>query len=215
MIDLYCERLGPGLWAEPLNATTNLSFLIAAWLVWRLAKQRQLLSPVVLLLIALIAAIGIGSGLFHTYATTWSRILDVVPILLFQLLYVWVYCRRIVGMRIGYSTSLLLIYVSFALEGRQFPHLLNGSLTYAPAVVVILVLGLYHCWTHKAERFVILSAFGLFFISLFSRTIDFGICQYFHIGTHFLWHIFNSVVLYLLMKALLFNLSPQKTKKLL
>jgi hypothetical protein len=25
-IDAYCERLGPGLWAEPLNALTNLAF---------------------------------------------------------------------------------------------------------------------------------------------------------------------------------------------
>ena len=29
-IDAYCERLGPGLWAEPLNAVTNLAFLVAA-----------------------------------------------------------------------------------------------------------------------------------------------------------------------------------------
>lgn len=25
-IDIYCERLGPGLWAEPLNALTNAAF---------------------------------------------------------------------------------------------------------------------------------------------------------------------------------------------
>jgi hypothetical protein len=27
MIDVYCERIGPGLLAEPLNAVTNASFL--------------------------------------------------------------------------------------------------------------------------------------------------------------------------------------------
>ena len=27
----YCERIGPGLLAELLNAVTNASFLIAAW----------------------------------------------------------------------------------------------------------------------------------------------------------------------------------------
>ncbi len=210
MIDLYCERLGPGLWAEPLNAATNLSFLIAAWVVWRLAKQSQSLFLDVWLLIGLIAAIGIGSGLFHTFAETWSMVLDIVPILLFQLLYIWVYCRRIIEMRSGYSAGLLVIYVVFAHLGRQFPHLLNGSLIYAPALVVILVLGLYHYWARKEGRFVMLSASGVFFISLISRTIDNGICPYFHIGTHFLWHVFNSVVLYLSMKALLFNLSQQQ-----
>ena len=30
MIYLYCERLGSGLWAEPINALSNISFLLAA-----------------------------------------------------------------------------------------------------------------------------------------------------------------------------------------
>ena len=39
-VDLYCERLDPSFWAEPLNAFTNLSFLIAAaiaFVQWRRA----------------------------------------------------------------------------------------------------------------------------------------------------------------------------------
>ena len=32
---LYCERLGPGLWAEPLNAVSNLAFFGFAWKLWR------------------------------------------------------------------------------------------------------------------------------------------------------------------------------------
>ncbi len=210
MVDLYCERLGPGLWAEPVNAITNLAFLIAAALVWRLAKQRQTISTDVKLLTGLLAAIGIGSSFFHTFATTWARVLDVVPILMFQLVYVWIYCRRLVGMRLKIIAGLLVIYLVLALFGRQFPHVLNGSLTYAPAVVVLLVLGLYHYGTMKAERFMILGASSVFLISIISRTIDSAICPYFPIGTHFLWHIFNSAALYLLMKALLFNLSTQR-----
>jgi hypothetical protein len=30
MIDLYCERLGPGILAEPINALTNLAFPFTA-----------------------------------------------------------------------------------------------------------------------------------------------------------------------------------------
>jgi hypothetical protein len=29
-IDLYCERVSPSFWAEPVNAVSNLAFLIAA-----------------------------------------------------------------------------------------------------------------------------------------------------------------------------------------
>ena len=147
MVDLYCERLGPGLWAEPVNTTTNLAFFVAAWVTWRMADQLRAFSVGVWLLIGLIGAIGMGSGLFHAFATNWARVLDVVPILLFQLVYVWVYCRRIVQMRFEYAAGLLAAYIVAAYFGRQFPHLLNGSLIYAPAMVVLLALGLYHCGT--------------------------------------------------------------------
>ena len=29
-VDHYCERIGAGLWSEPLNAVSNGAFLIAA-----------------------------------------------------------------------------------------------------------------------------------------------------------------------------------------
>src|SRR4051794_14524228 len=81
----YCERCGPGLLAEPINASTNLSFLIAAWAAWFLARRANALHAGTWGLIALSVAIGIGSALYHTFATGWARVLDVVPILHFQL----------------------------------------------------------------------------------------------------------------------------------
>jgi hypothetical protein len=38
-LDAYCERTAPGLLAEPLNAITNASFLIAAGAAWVLATR--------------------------------------------------------------------------------------------------------------------------------------------------------------------------------
>jgi hypothetical protein len=38
-MDAYCERTGPGLLAEPLDAITNGSFLIAAWAAWLRATR--------------------------------------------------------------------------------------------------------------------------------------------------------------------------------
>jgi hypothetical protein len=69
MIDVYCERIGPGLLAEPLNAVTNASFLIAAWAAWLLASRLGRLSPEVWGLLALSVAVGIGSGIWHSFAT--------------------------------------------------------------------------------------------------------------------------------------------------
>jgi hypothetical protein len=82
---LYCERAEPGLFAEPLNALTNVAFFVAAWAAWSLARRSRTAPADIGLLIALSIVIGIGSTLFHTFAAVWARVLDEVPILLFQL----------------------------------------------------------------------------------------------------------------------------------
>ena len=37
--DEYCERVGFASLAEPLNAISNFSFIIAAWAAWMLACE--------------------------------------------------------------------------------------------------------------------------------------------------------------------------------
>lgn len=206
MIDLYCERTGPGLLAEPVNAVTNLAFLLAALASWRLASRRGVLSPDIWLLTGLMAAIGIGSGLFHTFATGWSRALDVLPILLFQVAYLWVYGRRIIGMGTGWLVTAATILVAAGMFGRQFPELLNGSLIYAPAVVLLLSLGTYHYRHAAVQPVLLLQATGVFLLSLTMRTTDQAVCPYLPLGTHFFWHLFNGLLVYLIVRGLLVNL---------
>lgn len=212
MIDLYCERLGPGVWAEPVNAVTNLAFLLTAWMAWRVARARRTLSVETWLLIGLTAFIAVGSGLFHTLATAWAHVLDVVPILLFQLAFVWAYCRRVIGLRLTYVAGILFAYLLTALSARQFPQLLNGSLAYAPALVVLLALGAYHQSAGRVKPLLLLGASAVFLGSLVFRTVDGIVCPYFPLGTHFLWHLFNAGLLYLLILALITNIQrPGRT----
>ena len=204
-IDLYCERTSPAFWAEPVNALTNVLFLVGAWLGWRRANRLGAGPMGVWLLLVLMCAIGIGSFLFHTFATTWARWLDVLPILLFQLLYVWLYCREIVKIRFTYVLAIVLGYCIAAIIGRQFPHILNGSLIYAPAMMFLLVLGSYHIAARRMERYSLLGATGAFVIALIARTVDNAFCPHFPLGTHFMWHVCNALALYLLMRGLLAN----------
>jgi hypothetical protein len=97
VMDVYCERVGPGLLAEPLNAVSNASFLLAAWAAWVLAKRTGTLSAGVRALIAIAALVGIGSILWHTYATSLALILDIVPILIFIIWFIWLYTRTVWG----------------------------------------------------------------------------------------------------------------------
>ena len=206
MIDLYCERLDAGFWAEPVNAITNLGFILAAWLIWHLVAQKQLRDPGIAIVTSMIAAIGVGSFLFHTLAAPFTRWLDMIPILVFQLLYIGLYARRIINLHPATIGVMLLVYLAAANYGRQFPELMNGSLIYAPALLVITGLGIYHYRSRRKEHSLLLVAAAVFLLSIFFRSIDNSICSQFALGTHFLWHIFNALVVYLTMRALLANL---------
>ena len=99
MMDVYCERVGAGLLAEPLNAVSNISFLLAAWAAWVLAKRTGTLSAGVRILITIAASVGVGSILWHTYPVSLTLILDIVPILVFISWFIWLYTRNVIGMR--------------------------------------------------------------------------------------------------------------------
>src|ERR687896_455158 len=105
MMDAYCERVGMGLLAEPLNAVSNISFLLAAWAAWVLATRTGTLSAGVRVLIALATSVGIGSILWHTYPVMLTLILDIVPILIFIMWYIWLYARNVIGMGSLYAVA--------------------------------------------------------------------------------------------------------------
>ena len=89
-IDIYCERLDIGIWAEPINAVTNAAFILAAIFMWLRCKnlvEGRILSFILF-------SIGCGSFLFHTFGQTWAAILDVTSILIFILTYIFFANRR-------------------------------------------------------------------------------------------------------------------------
>ena len=88
----YCERGGdPSFWAEPLNAISNGAFVIAGLIgAWQLARSpRKDWALWEWLLVVLVICIGIGSFMFHTYATVWAIPFDTIPISLFMLAYLF------------------------------------------------------------------------------------------------------------------------------
>ena len=94
-VDGYCERLGPGYGAEPVNALSNLAFLLAAGVMW--PRLRGL--PLARAMVALLTVIGIGSYLFHSHANRLTGVMDVAPIAGFILLYVFAASRDMLGLR--------------------------------------------------------------------------------------------------------------------
>ncbi len=210
-IDIYCERLDAGLWAEPMNAVTNAAFFIAALCAYLLAKKENALNGRVVLLILFILIIGTGSTLFHTFATGWAQLSDVLPILFYQIAFIVFYANRVIGLNALKTALLFALFIVTIIGFAQLPEAwLNGSLGYAPALLFVIGLGSWHIGHAGRERYGLITAGGVFTVSLALRSIDMQICESFPIGTHFLWHILNGCVLYLTTRAYILNISPSK-----
>lgn len=195
-IDGYCERLDPGYWAEPINAVTNAAFLIAAFVMWRRVKGQGM--PLAMLLVLILAGIGAGSYLFHTHAQVWAAIADVTPILLYILVYIFAINRDVWGMKAGIAFVLTVCFIPYAAATIPIFQLVPGlgdSAAYAPVPLLILIYAylLRRTFPETAKGLAIGAA--ILVASITFRSLDEPICTLVPIGTHFLWHILNGVML--------------------
>ncbi|MEM9061203.1 MAG: ceramidase domain-containing protein [Pseudomonadota bacterium] len=197
----YCERAqDPSFWAEPWNAVTNAAFLIAAGVCLVIALRARRLDGPVLWLILVTSAIGVGSFLFHTYAETWAALADVIPIGIFILSYFVLAMRCYAGFSWGRSFLLMvgfivaLVAVSW-LMNTFLRGIVGGSVSYGPALLALFVTGLWlNLRGHPAGTWMMVVS-GIFLISLTARSVDYMYCDSLPIGSHWLWHILNGVVL--------------------
>ncbi|GAB6841893.1 hypothetical protein HNR00_001986 [Methylorubrum rhodinum] len=200
----YCERTDAAFWSEPVNAATNAAFLVAAVA----AALRARGDRPVLALACVVAVVGIGSFLFHTLANRWSMLADVIPIAVFIHGYFGLALARFFGLRPGLAALATLAFAGAgfglapaldALTGRDVAALTNGSIDYLPALLALLGVGLGLArrvpWAGRA----VLGTGALFVVSLAFRTLDARACAALPLGTHFLWHGLNALVLYRLL----------------
>lgn len=208
-LDAYCERAGDAhLWGEPLNAVTNLAFIAAAlvaYKVWRSYGHFTLRNSWdILLLMVTLSVIGVGSFLWHIAPNGQTLLMDVVPIVLFMNIYLLSAAIRLLGLRWLGALGLLAMFHALNIASETFlPRgALNGSVMYIPAFVMLGVIYAGLARKGDAARHLVSRATLLFLLSLTFRSIDMEICSTFPLGTHFLWHLLNACMLYLLLKAL-------------
>ncbi len=204
-LDLYCERMGPGFWAEPLNALSNLAFIAVGIWVWRRSRA-ETSDKAIQIICFWPVAIGFCSFVFHTFANRWAEQIDAIPIQLFILGYTFFSLVRFAELALGAAI------VWFAAIFLSLPYFLtklpvswfeatNGSLYYFPAFFILFGFGIVLSLQAKpVGRSLIISGF-IFLISLTFRAIDHDVCNVFPTGTHFFWHIFNAILLGILGAA--------------
>ncbi|MEM8793042.1 MAG: hypothetical protein AAGE80_15590 [Pseudomonadota bacterium] len=259
-IDAYCERMSAEFWAEPVNALTNIAFIIAGIFCLIYARVMQKRDGAVTYLGALICVIGVGSFLFHTFATRWAALADTGPIMLFILSFFTVAMNRFldlswakaliltvgflaaliagammtrgggleiivpgseattqttvfwVAMAITFGTVMIAggSFITAAVITFGFPAaalvsgfliglvtgpLITGWQSYFPAMLALIGVGIYlYTAGHEAWPWLI-GAAAIFAVSLTFRTMDQPVCGVFPLGTHFLWHVLNALVL--------------------
>jgi len=217
-IDIYCERLDGSFWAEPINAITNIAFVLAAIYGLYLAIHHKKMTPLTAILIFLTAAIGIGSFLFHTYAQPWAATADVTPIWLFVLTYVIATCERYLHLpplRSLINIILLLIAIA-ALTAGLFAlpidlSFMNGSEQYLPALVAIVAfLFILKRADHPATPYIF-AVLCIFALSVTFRTLDSHLCHHTPFGTHFLWHSLNGLMFAVLLRGMILHGTDRKT----
>ncbi|MFV0297135.1 MAG: ceramidase domain-containing protein [Hyphomicrobiaceae bacterium] len=229
----YCERgHDPSLAAEPLNAVSNIAFLLVAALVLRQARQlgtAGMLSPkgfrTLTGMATLVALVGIGSFIFHTVATRWARLADVLPIAIFMAVYLAYALTAFLGVAHQWLAPIVITFLAAGALAGMIPcdgllaqasiqpqgmapgseNCLNGSLGYGPALIVLLLVGTM-AYANGRDPGYLIAAAVTFFVSLVMRTIDISACHALVLsstprGTHSLWHVLNALTLYLLLRA--------------
>jgi hypothetical protein len=204
-VDLYCERTSPEFWAEPVNALTNLVFVAAGlWGVSEVRKRRTGTAAEVLCW--WVVVIGIGSGVFHTFANRLTIWADVIPIATFTFAYTLFNLRRF--MRLPWSWAIAIFVGFYSLAGLAtyvVPDWLrlatNGSTGYLPPFLALILFGILCIRAGSPAGRYNIAAACIFACAVTFRMIDPLVCDTFPLGTHFLWHTLNGIMLGVVLAA--------------
>jgi hypothetical protein len=174
---------------------TNAAFLIAAWVMWRRTEGL----PLARAMCVVLAAIGVGSYLFHTHANGLTAAMDVAPILGFILLYVFAATRDFLGLSRWWAVAAVVAFFPYAalmvpLFDRLMPFL-GSSAGYAPIPVLILAYAAALWPRAPATAWGMALGAAILVASLTFRTLDYPLCGAVPFGTHFLWHVLNGLML--------------------
>ena len=129
-----------------------------------------------------------------------------LPIAGFTLAYTLLNLRRFLGMDWGKAIAVFVVFyavagaISFAVPDwlRQAS---NGTTGYLPPFLALAFFGIWVTASGNRAGWYNLAGSAIFVVSVICRMIDPMVCASFPLGTHFLWHIFNALMLGVLLAA--------------
>jgi hypothetical protein len=124
---------------------------------------------------------------------------------------VGIFCRSVLRFAALAASAATAGFLIATLSMLFLPKFLNGSLFYAPALAGLVGLGTWHWKQSPDHGGILLLAAGIFAVSLTARGLDLAFCPVNPFGTHFLWHVLNGVVIWLLLECLIVHRSGVQT----
>jgi len=213
---IYCETPDSSVGAvfpiEPANTVSNAVIVMFGLLALYFVIKRTPRAYDLYFLCALLIANGIGSGLWHGLRDRGALIFEVQAglFVLFGIAFCW--SRRLWSYA-GAAGFLLAFLVGFRLS----QELLGSAprwVAIAPLVIFAgSVLAAQTAFRSKKAAMLGVAGMASSLTALGFRTVDLEACQYILIGTHFLWHMFNSGGAFLAILAMIALQTEGATKR--
>lgn len=196
-----CELQSNHLVSQPVNLLTNAAFLIASYLIYRLIRKNRIKEKGIITLFIGSVLIGLGSIAHHAVPNNFTLLLDGLPIYLFLFLALYHLIHALIPNK-GYSVLLSVIYVfvnflaPIAIRIPFDPNAVTPILNLA----FLLLITVFLSRKYKKPTNFLIWAMGSYTLATVFFLLDEKICSQFPIGTHFLWHIFNAMTIYFLVR---------------
>lgn len=200
-VDNYCERLGPGIGAEPFNTLTGLAFLVVglvAYVRGPLGDDRRAGAG--------LALVGVASAAQHTFAlyvTLWA---DIAANLIYLVLLGVLMLRRLAGAGAvaAFAWALAVVGLGYSIAQNDVLRgvLGRGADMFFLLLVILIVTALALRARYSATSGRIVFAAAILALGLPFRFLDQDVCTLFPPGTHGIWHLMNATATALLLSAL-------------
>jgi hypothetical protein len=190
----YCEISRFGHITQPINVAGNLGFLILFFFSWYMIGLRFLTITALLIFI--------GSSIWHATLHPLGLAFDIMPILLWVILFIWEISKNILLKSQRYFIILMFLLSSLVitkLTSHIFPM---RSGIFIAGSSLLLLASYYTYYINRHYAFLLVNASFLLNLAIIARLADLPFCDTIPIGTHWLWHLMASFALIPLVRLL-------------
>lgn len=204
-LPILCERgSSMDFFAEPLNAISNIAFILAGFGIYNLLRKNRIQRVEYKAVLVLILLVGSGSFLWHATGNSYALVLNMIPAVLSFVLITYIFLSKLIGSKLlALLLALLLFPIRFFISSFAPTDIISSLIRNLINATVFLVMIVWAFKKYGRVAFEGLSVLTVYLLAITMRIIDLQVCPTFYVGTHFLWHIFNALAVYLAVRFLI------------